>query len=174
MNDIINYVISNRILKKLTLSKSVDKNIIRTVGRLIEIKGELCLALESFYTDGKAIQKNYSAAEAVKMLSEMIPDFYKEMNIITTNGNCEVKASRKGKVTVFDHIKRENAKEVTLSHNRQKQYIIPSDEPVDFLIELGVQDAKGRIFDKKRSKFRQINRFLEIVADVEKNILGND
>ena len=174
MRDIFEYVINNRILKKITLSKSSDKDIIRTVGRLIEIKGELHLALESFHTDGKAIQKNYKAAEAVDMLSNMVPDSYKEINVITANGNCEIKASRKGKVTVFDHIKRECAGEVSLEHNRQKKYIIPSEEPVDFLVELGVQDKNGRIFDKKRSKFRQINRFLEIVADVEKNVIAGD
>ena len=60
---------------------------------------------------------------------------------------------------------------VELTHNRKKQYIIPDDEPVDFLVALGVQDENGRIFDKKRSKFRQINRFLELLADVESSII---
>ena len=56
MQNVISYVIENRILKKLVLSKSADKEIIRTTGRLIEIKGEVYLALESFMSDGMAIQ----------------------------------------------------------------------------------------------------------------------
>ena len=56
MKEILNYVIKNKTLQKLTLSKAADKNIIRTTGRLIEIKENLYLALESFLTDGKAIQ----------------------------------------------------------------------------------------------------------------------
>ena len=95
------------------------------------------------------------------------------MNIITANGVCEVKVSKKGKVTVIDHIKRDTITQTDLSHNRKKQYIIPDDEPVDCLIALGVQDPKGFVYDKKRSKFRQINRFLEIVADVEDKIVKN-
>jgi SAM-dependent methyltransferase len=85
-----------------------------------------------------------------------------------------VKVSKKGKITVLDRIKRNAAAPVELEHNRKKQYIIPDNEPVDFLMALGVQDERGRIFDKKRSKFRQINRFLEIVSDVEGSIISGD
>ncbi|MEG0662477.1 MAG: SAM-dependent methyltransferase, partial [Anaerovoracaceae bacterium] len=53
-----------------------------------------------------------------------------------------------------------------LSHNREKHYLIPPDIPCDFLIRLGVMDAKGKVYPKHYSKFRQINRFLEILEDV--------
>lgn len=171
MEQILSYVINNKILQKLTLSKSADSTIIRTTGRLIEIKSQAFLALETFLTDGKAIQKNIPVADAPAFVAALIPAEYKQMNIITPNGTCEVKSSKKGKVTVIDRIKRDNTIEIDLSHNRKKQYIIPDNEPVDFLIALGVQDSDGYVYDKKRSKFRQINRFLEIVSDVEDSIV---
>ena len=174
MKDILTYVIQNKCLRKLTLSKSADTSILRSTGRLIEIKGTAYLALETFYTDGKAHQKNIPLADAPNVISELIPNAYKQMNIATANGDCEVKVSKKGKVTVIDRIKRNEAVSVNLDHNRQKQYIIPADEPVDFLIALGVQDPNGFIYDKKRAKFRQINRFLEIVSDVESNIVTGE
>ena len=173
MKEILSYVINNKILQKLTLSKSTDSAIIRTTGRLIEIKGQLFLALENFCTEGKAVQRNIPVSDAPDYVAGLIPAEYKQMNIITANGVCEVKVSKKGKVTVIDHIKRDTITQTDLSHNRKKQYIIPDDEPVDFLIALGVQDPKGFVYDKKRSKFRQINRFLEIVADVEDKIVKN-
>lgn len=175
MKDILHYVINNRILQKLTLSKCTDSTVLRTTGRLIELKGNVFLALESFHTDGKALQKNIPATEAVEYVTDLIPAQYKQMNIVTANGNCEVKVSKKDKVTVIDHIKKNAVSAVSLDHNRQKKYIIPNDKPVDFLVALGVQGPDGVIHDKKRSKFKQINRFLEIVADVENNIVsGND
>lgn len=174
MKNILNYVIENRILQKLTLSKCADVDILRTTGRLIEIKGKLYLAMESFYGNGKVLQKNIPAAEATDAIVQLLPTQYKQMNIVTVNGNCEVKVSKKNKITVIDRIKRESGTAVDLSHNRQKQYIIPADKPVDFLIALGVQDPKGFIYDKKRSKFRQINRFLEIVKDTESNIISGE
>ena len=175
MKNILSYVIENKILQKITLSKSEDTSIVKATGRLIELKGNLYLALEWLYVNGKAIHKNIPASEAPEEIASLIPNEYKQLNITTTSGNCEVKVSRKNKITIIDHIKRDKIQTVNLSHDRKKQYLIPSDSPVDFLIELGVQDPKGFIYDKKRSKFRQINRFLEIVSDVEDSIVsGND
>lgn len=174
MKEVLSYVIRQRILTKLTLSKPVDPTVIRATGRLVEIKGKLYLALERFCTDGKALHQNLPAETAAQQIAEMIPDQYQALNILTASGNCEVKVSKKGKITVLDRIKRNGAAAVELEHNRKKQYVIPDDEPVDFLMALGVQDEKGRIFDKKRSKFRQINRFLEIVSDVEGSIISGD
>ena len=54
----------------------------------------------------------------------------------------------------------------SLSHNRQKHYLIPDGVPCDFLIRLGVMSPEGRVFPKSYAKFRQINRYLEIVEDV--------
>lgn len=174
MKEILNFVTENKTLRKLTLSKCTDSNILRATGRLIEIKSVTYLALETFYADGKVQQKNIPAKEASDRISALIPGQYKQMNITTTNGDCEVKVSKKGKVTIINRIKKENAVSVDLKHNRKKQYVIPADEPVDFLIALGVQDPAGFIYDKKRAKFRQINRFLEIIADVESNIITDD
>ena len=174
MREILNYVLENKILRKLTLSKCSDTGILRATGRLIEIKKAVYMALETFYADGKVLQKNISIADAPEAVEQLIPSLYKQMNISTPNGDCEVKVSKKGKVTVINRIKRDTATAVSLEHNRQKQYIIPADKPVDFLIALGVQDPAGFIYDKKRSKFRQINRFLEIVADVEYSIVTGE
>ena len=175
MKNLISYVIENRILKKLVLSKSTNKEILRTTGRLIEIKGRVYLALENFMADGKAIQKNFPEEEAVAKICELVPLEYKQLNIITTQGDAEIKVSKKDKITVIDKLKRDNPKEVQVQkNNKDKNYIIPDGKPVDFLIELGVQDKSGRIFDKKRSKFRQINRFLELVSNVEKDIINGE
>ncbi len=170
MKEILSYVINHKILQKLTLSKPVSDTVLRSTGRLVEIKGKLYLAIETFMADGKAIQKNIPAADAADSIVKLIPAEYKQMNIVTSNGDCEVKVSRKDKITVIDRIKRDKAVSVSLAHNRSKRYIIPNDAPVDFLVALGVQDPNGSIYDKKRAKFRQINRFLEIVADVEDTI----
>ena len=149
MRNLITYIIESRTLKKLVLSKSTDKEILRTTGRLIEIKGEVHLALESFMTDGKAIQKNFHEKEAVEKICELVPSGYKQLNIITTQGDAEIKVSKKGKITIIDKIKKDNIKEVQVEKNNKDQhYIIPDGKSVDFLIELGVQDKEGRIFDK--------------------------
>lgn len=172
MENVLAYTIENKILTKLTLSKSADPTVLRATGRLIEIKGKPHLALTRFCADGKAIQENLPAETAATAIADMIPTRFAAMNVQTPDGNCEVKVSKKGKITVIDRIRRGQAAAVSMEHDRRKQYILSDSEPIDFLVALGVQDENGRIFDKKRPKFRQINRFLEIVADTE-HAIGN-
>ena len=72
MKEILTYVIENRILQKLTLSKPVSSSVLRATGRLIEIKGKLYLAIETFHSDGKAVQKNIPANDAPDSLIKCI------------------------------------------------------------------------------------------------------
>lgn len=174
MKEILSYVIDNQLLTALTLSKSADKNILRVTGRLIALKDGVYLALEYFLADGKAIQKNIPQKDAAATLLALVPEKFKQLNIRTAGGDCEVKVSKKGKITVLDRIRTDAKATQELTHNREKRYILPDREPVDFLVALGVQDREGRIFDKKRSKFRQINRFLETVADIEPHLGTED
>lgn len=57
-----------------------------------------------------------------------------------------------------------------LSHNRVKRYLIEEGTPVPFLVDLGVMNAEGKVHARQQDKFRQINRFLEMVLDVEKEL----
>lgn len=51
-------------------------------------------------------------------------------------------------------------------HDRRKRHLLPEGEPVPFLVELGVQTPDGRVRSQRRAKFRQVNRFVELVDDV--------
>lgn len=51
-------------------------------------------------------------------------------------------------------------------HDRRKRYLLEEGTPVPFLVELGVMNADGRVRKSRYDKFRQINRFLELVDDV--------
>jgi hypothetical protein len=52
------------------------------------------------------------------------------------------------------------------AHDRRKRHLLPEGEPVPFLVELGVQTPDGRVRAPRRAKFRQVNRFVELVDDV--------
>jgi SAM-dependent methyltransferase len=54
----------------------------------------------------------------------------------------------------------------SLEHDRRKRYILPEGEPVPFLVELRVMNARGKVLAQRYDKFRQVNRFLELVQDV--------
>ena len=52
------------------------------------------------------------------------------------------------------------------SHNRTKNHVLQDGTPIPFLIALGIMSKEGSVLAKKYDKFRQINRFLEMVKDV--------
>jgi SAM-dependent methyltransferase len=55
-------------------------------------------------------------------------------------------------------------------HNRVKNHVLVEGQPVPFLVELGVMTANGKVIAKKYDKFRQINRFLEMVRDITSHL----
>jgi SAM-dependent methyltransferase len=51
-------------------------------------------------------------------------------------------------------------------HDRRKRYLLQEGTPVPFLVELGVMTPEGKVRATSYDKFRQVNRFLELVDDV--------
>ena len=54
----------------------------------------------------------------------------------------------------------------TGAHDRVKRHLVPEGEAVPYLVALGVQTTDGRVRSSRRGKFRQVNRFVELVDDV--------
>jgi SAM-dependent methyltransferase len=156
--------IRTRTLKKLILSRPADKAILRTEGHLFEKKGEVLLQLETFTADGKALHRNLTVDEAPEAVLALF-EGYRQMNLLTTGGDAEARLSSKGKLLVSGKIKTATATAVT-SHDREKKHILKEGNRYDFLVALGVTDANGSVFDKKRAKFRQIDRFLQYINEI--------
>lgn len=154
--------ISGATLKKLVLSRPSDKTVIRTEGRIYSKEG-IFLQLETHKTDGKALHKNLPASEAPEYVASLLGE-YRQLNLITTGGDLEARLSSKGKLLVNGKVGIGEA--VNMSHDRVKQVFLRDGEVYPFLIALGVSDEKGRVFDKKRAKFRQIDRFLHYIDDI--------
>lgn len=49
------------------------------------------------------------------------------------------------------------------AHNKQKEYILNEGEDIDFLIYLGVMTKDKKVVKAKYNKFRQINKYLELL-----------
>lgn len=134
-----------------------------TVSPFLE-KGKLLFQFAK-YKNNQVFHKNLRKEESIVYIQELLIEKYKQIEI--QNKECRYTAlvSKKGKAT----IKRQDIaahKTISLVHNRKKEYILPQDRVIPFLVELGVQANDGKIIDKKQKKYRQINRFLEFIRDV--------
>ena len=159
-----------RKLKKAVLSKSDDPGIRRAEIKHILLSGRDALQCESFLGDNKAVHKNIPLENAHEELCQLIGRFA-QVNVITAAGECEYRRSKSGNEVVLGLEKLLRAMEgcsggeIPGRNNREKNYILEGNEP--FLVYLGVSSREGRVYDKKQSKFRQINRFLEHIRDIE-------
>lgn len=130
--------------------------------RPISIKGEYMYQAEYHY-DNKVTHKNIPYFEGVDFATDIIKDDFKQVNILTENEDIQILASKPEKPKITRHEAKRSAG--NLSHDKKKNYIIEDGRCCDFLIELGVMSPEGRVYKKHYSKFRQINRFLEIADD---------
>lgn len=170
--EIILLAAQKEVLKKVVFSKSDNSEIKRAELRCVQLSRGKALQMEIFTSDNKAHHRNIMFPCDVSELQNLLAG-YKQINVLTTAGDCEYKKSKSGSSTVIGDKKLSNnlcesrLDTVNVQGNdRSKTHILNGNEP--FLQLLGVSDANGRIYDKKRSKFRQINKFLEHIEQVEK------
>ena len=148
-----------------TLSNPKDKSGVTKVKvRPILKQGTLYFQCES-HKNNQVFHENLQATEAVDVLREYMSQF-KQMQMETKQYRCTVLVSKKGKVTIQKKQQAGCTREVDLSHNRSKKYILQEGMQVPFLQDLGVMTSDGKIVRTKFDKFRQINRFLEFIEDI--------
>lgn len=129
-------------------------------------KEELWYQAESFIGT-KVFHKNIPENELADFVIDAMKNDFKQLEAKTESHSLTVLMSKKGNVTIKEKAATASSTNAqSLSHNRTKQYILPQDKPVPFLVELGVQTPDGKVVNAKYDKFRQINRYLEFVRDI--------
>ena len=112
----------------------------------------------------KVLHKNLGPLESIDEVEKLLSETFKQGMVFTKEADYQILVSKKGRVSILK--KKPTRESIDLSHNRKKVYILEEGKPIDFFVRLGIMNDKGKVFAKKYDKFKQINRFLEMVADV--------
>lgn len=127
----------------------------------------------SRYTEKQVFQDNINIEETVSVLMDIFPDKLKQVNIFTNNKEVSFKCSKSGKLLknsrMLTTAESRNDKSDIATHNRQKNYILKEGMVVPPLVDMGVFTKDGKVVASMYDKFKQINRFIEMVDDVIKN-----
>jgi hypothetical protein len=92
-------------------------------------------------------------------IKQVMDERFYYCELFNENGNAALLQNQKGTVT---YLKRKGGTAVkSESHDREKAYLIP--EEADFLQKLGISSSQGRVFEQSTKKFRQINKYAEII-----------
>lgn len=136
----------------------------------VSLKGDIQVQFTYKY-DKKVTHSNLSYDAAIEEILSLMDKCFKQTVLFTTEADYQIFTKKQGKERI---LKNKPTKEVVdFSHNKKKKYIIQEGTPCSFLAELGVMDKEGKVYKKKYNKFRQINRFLEMVSDVVDSLDSN-
>ena len=108
--------------------------------------------------------ENLPPEETGRRVRDLLEATFERVHVFTTEADFAVRVSPDGGVTARQSRPTKTA--APLQHNRSKAYLIPENVPCPFLAEIGVMTPAGKVRASKYAKFRQINRFLELVHDV--------
>ncbi len=147
---------------KITLSKAKEKDsdLKNVYIRQLNLKGKKHLSFNFSYNTNDQT-KNHDIAIGLYELENLFSNKFKNASLMTHDWNYQLMTSKKGKVSL---LKLKNTQENVNSteHDRVKSKFVTGNEL--YLKLLGVADGNGNIIPKMADKYRQINKYLEIVA----------
>lgn len=165
---------------KVVLSNPIDKNAEykKAVIQKISMKNGTMYQIERF-TQKQAFHTNVAPEQLVATVMECFPYLYTQMNVFCEEAQYDYKWTKKGKLLSNRHVissdEKKEPKRITIegtplpSHNRKKRYILEEGVVVPPLVDLGVFTKEGKVVRTMYDKYKQINRFLEMVEDVLKD-----
>ena len=116
------------------------------------------------YTDKQVFHKNVEETEARDLIISFLTDEFNNLELTTEDYIYSYRVTQKGKV-LSNKRKTKEVSLVPVSHNKKKNYILEDGTLVPALVDLGIQMPDGKVTKAGYDKFKQINRFLEIIDD---------
>ena len=116
------------------------------------------------YTQKQVFHENIQPEQLSDSLAKLLELGYRQLNSYGEAEQMEMKISKKGKV-LLNRRKQEGAAAAPAAHNKEKNYILKEGTIIPPLVDLGIFTPDGRVVKSMYDKYRQINRFIEIVDD---------
>lgn len=121
----------------------------------------------SKFSEKQCFTENIEMNELNKKVDELFLD-YKQLNIFSNDGEFNINRSKKGKIFVSKTLK-QNQIVVDAENNRSKNYILKENQVIQPLVDMGIFTPDGKIVKSMYDKYKQINRFIELINDAIKD-----
>lgn len=180
----INEIIGSEKVSRIIISKATAKS---SEFRKIDIQAkdasahdaEICISCGSLdkafqiskYTDKQVFHENVRGKELPEAVSSIVfpkdgEVAFRQINLWTEGFEHIFLISKNGEFTQKKRtLKSDEKMEVSAAHNRVKNYIIQEGQQVAPLVDMGIFTRDGKVVKSMYDKFKQINRFLEILDD---------
>ncbi len=128
--------------------------------RYVDLKAGRHLQVTA-YDETQAHTSNHAEGDAARdAVDDLLDEPFGNWHLDTSTESVQLRVTRKGEALV--HAKpRTGPAEVDRGHDRDKDRLLPEDDPV-FRV-LGLADAEGRMKPSRQAKYRQVEEFLRLL-----------
>jgi hypothetical protein len=131
---------------------------LRVTVRPITLKGAPMLSFVHTHRT-RDITKNLAPGDGVAQVRALLDTAFGHAHLFTAAGETQLMTSRKGRRTLLQGAATHGP--APAAHDREKHRFLDLDRA--FLAELGVTDAQHRLVPAMARKWRQINKFIEVL-----------
>lgn len=160
MNEIQNYlnIIFENTVFKIIISNKISKDY---KYKKIIIENKIKNYYVSKYTDKQTFNELINKEDIIKYIIDTT-NYFKQINVFSENYNYEIKISKKNKI-LFNKTSNNTNYKINTVVNKKKNYILEEGNIIKPLIDMGIFTSEGKVINSKYDKYRQINKFIEII-----------
>ena len=118
------------------------------------------------FTDKQVFHKNVAEEEVEKFCITELNEKFLQLNAWGISSEIQIKLTKRRKI-ILGAKKADNKKmaEEVKANNRKKNYILEEGSVIEPLADMGIFTKEGKIVNSMYDKYKQINRFIEIIDD---------
>ncbi len=114
-------------------------------------------------TEQQVFHENLDFAGVLAMAQRLFGASYLQCNLWDNAWEHSLRVTSKGRILAGKRACR--SAESPQEHNRKKNYLLPEGVEIAPLVDMGVFTKEGKVVAAMQDKFRQINRFAELIDD---------
>ena len=158
----------NTTLLKITIGNKKDKSsVLKNVfikPVLIKEKYLLSFVYRNLTND---ITKNFDLPDCINQIKNLLKESFFNADVYTTAETVYYTVTEEGKEKIVTKTSKAKVTVGVLTHDKQKNRLIPTNS--FYLKELGLTNAEGNLKKEMQHKYKQINRYVEIIEGILKD-----
>lgn len=174
-NQLVNFLqeiianIENQSFIKITIGNKREKSadLKNVFIKPVLLKNSIKLSFVYRYPT-KDITKNFDVKEAIILIEKMLQNEFYNADVFTTENDIHFAIQKNESIKIIKKPATLNTNSVQ-QHDKEKVRIIKSTDSI-YLKELGITTVEGVVKKDKQDKFKQINRYVEIIDGIIKDL----